>query len=193
MEQPEKAYLDCPPDVIGGLIELTMSGLLDDFPSLSANKGDIAMVIDALHILRPNVAELAVLNGMLHMASKNWFDAARCLREVCTAAPTFAHSKALLAYSLNELGDWEWRHHAEEALSLSSGPETQRLIQVLFAREDLHQARERAKTGEAFTIPESVSAVIAKEGGGAAPSASTIDEAEPSRSIDTSNFCFPRA
>ncbi|KVE24182.1 type III secretion protein [Burkholderia singularis] len=159
VQEPE--YMDCPAGVVGGLVETISTALLDNFPKLSADESDIELVLDALHVLRPHVAEINALDGVLQMTRSNWDSAIHILRDVCNAAPQFGQARALLAYCLSMKNDPEWKRFAEEALEISPSTDTRYLVQALQARDDLTRAVEAAQNGAEFVVPDSVARLTA--------------------------------
>lgn len=152
-------YLNCSPDVVGGLIETVSTALLDNFPKLSADPYDVELLLDALRVLRPKVAEIDTLDGILHMVRGHWDDAIHVLRQVGENAPRFGYAKALLAFSLSAKGDPDWKQCATEALATNPTRDTEALVRALNAREDLLNAMRANRRGGQFVTPPSVTAL----------------------------------
>jgi type III secretion protein HrpB1 len=152
-------YLNCSPDVIGGLIETVSTALLDNFPKLSADPYDVELLLDALRVLRPKVAEIDTLDGILHMVRGHWDEAIHVLRQVGENAPRFGYAKALLAFSLSAKGDPDWKQCATEAMATNPTRDTEALVRALNAREDLLNAMRVNRRGGQFMTPPSVTAL----------------------------------
>ncbi|MGF6768161.1 type III secretion protein HrpB1 [Paraburkholderia sp. GAS199] len=152
-------YLNCSPDVVGGLIETVSTALLSNFPKVSADPYDIELVLDALRVLRPRVAEIDTLDGILHMVRGHWDDAIHVLRQVGENAPRFGYAKALLAFCLSAKGDPDWKQFAAEAMEDNPTRDTQSLVRALEAREDLLNAMKVKRAGGQFVTPKSCEAL----------------------------------
>lgn len=152
-------YLNCSPDVVGGLIETVSTALLSHFPKVSADPYDIELVLDALRVLRPRVAEIDTLDGILHMVRGHWDDAIHVLRQVGENAPRFGYAKALLAFCLSARGDPDWKQCAAEAMADNPTRDTQSLVRALEAREDLLNAMKVKRAGGQFVTPKSCEAL----------------------------------
>ena len=152
-------YMNCSPNVIGGLIETVSTALLSNFPKVSADPYDIELVLDALRVLRPRVAEIDTLDGILHMVRGHWDDAIHVLRQVGENAPRFGYAKALLAFSLSAKGDPDWKQCATEAMEINPSRDTQALVRALEAREDLLNAMRVKRNGGQFVTPASCEAL----------------------------------
>lgn len=149
-------YMQCRPEIVGGLIETVSTALLRTFPKVTADPYDIELILDALRVMRPNVVEIQMLDGVLYMACGRWDDAIRILSEVCVTAPHFGYGKALLAFCLSTKGDDAWKQHAAEALESSPNDDTLVLVKALQAREDMVKAVQANRNGGPFVPPQSV-------------------------------------
>lgn len=149
-------YLNCSADVVGGLIETVSVALMDQFPKPTVDCDDVGLVLDALHVLRPDSPELEALDGILCIVKGRFDDAIHILRQVTENAPRFAYAKALLSFSLAAKGDPEWRQCASEVIDDRESGDAQKLVQVLIARHDLMDARRSARLGGEFVLPASV-------------------------------------
>jgi type III secretion protein HrpB1 len=152
-------YMNCSPNVIGGLIETVSTALLSNFPKVSADPYDIELVLDALRVLRPRVTEIDTLDGILHMVRGHWDDAIHVLRQVGENAPRFGYAKALLAFCLSAKGDPDWKQCATEAMEINPSRDTQALVRALEAREDLLKAMRVKRNGGQFVTPASCEAL----------------------------------
>ncbi|CAB3772864.1 hypothetical protein LMG29542_07001 [Paraburkholderia humisilvae] len=193
----EPEYLDVPAAVVSGLVDLASNALLSNFPTVSADEGDVELLLDALHTLRPRQTEISTLDGVLYMTRNQWDEAIRVIRNVCENAPRFGHARALLAYCLSMKEDPEWSRYANEALEISPGPDTEFLIAALRARAELSDAMKAAQAGGPFIVPESVTALSQLEAKAAQfagvnkASASSENTAQPVP--DMLMYAFPRA
>ncbi|SOE96842.1 type III secretion protein HrpB1 [Burkholderia sp. D7] len=193
MTATQQDYLNCSADVVGGLIEAVTIALMEDFPRTSVDEHDVELLLDALHVLRPGVAEVGTLDGLLHIACGRWDDAVHVLRQVEESAPHFSYAKALLAFSLSAKGDPGWRQHANEVVSGSSSRGSEALVRALMAREDVLGAERVARLGGAFVMPESVAALHAIAEPGVADEAEvkeevTADAAKPEAPAHTTHY-----
>ncbi|WP_246793434.1 HrpB1 family type III secretion system apparatus protein [Burkholderia perseverans] len=149
-------YLNCSPEIVGGLIETASDALLQTFPKVSVDPYDIELMLDALRVLRPKVPEIQMLDGILHMVRNHWDDAILVLREVSESAPRFAYAKALLAFCLSTKGDADWKMVANEVLEGNPTRDTVSLVKALHAREELVNAVQASRNGSTFITPASV-------------------------------------
>ncbi|AIO68743.1 HrpB1 family type III secretion system apparatus protein [Burkholderia oklahomensis] len=149
-------YVQCRPEIVGGLVETVSTALLRTFPKVTVDPYDIELILDALRVMRPHVAEIQMLDGVLHMAFGRWDDAIRVLRDVCMAAPHFGYARALLAFCLSTKGDEDWKQHAAEALATTPTNDTLVLVKALHAREDLVKAVQASRNGGPFVPPQSI-------------------------------------
>ncbi|WP_369070925.1 HrpB1 family type III secretion system apparatus protein [Burkholderia gladioli] len=149
-------YLNCRPEIVGGLIETASDALLQTFPKVSVGPYDIELMLDALRVLRPKVPEIQMLDGILHMVRNHWDDAILVLREVSESAPRFAYAKALLAFCLSTKGDGDWKLIANEVLENNPTRDTLALVKALHAREELVSAVNASRNGGAFVPPASI-------------------------------------
>lgn len=152
-------YLDCSTDIVSGLIGTVTVALTGNFPKVQGDPADIEMVLDAVRVLRPKLAELETFVGILHMLRGQWQDAIRVFSWVIANAPQFAYAKALLAFCLSANGDPSWRQSAIEVMQEDQNHDTVRLIRVLEAREDLRAAIRTYRTGGKFELPMSIAAL----------------------------------
>ncbi|MDR5759450.1 HrpB1 family type III secretion system apparatus protein [Caballeronia sp. LZ035] len=152
---PSPDYLRCSHDVVCGLIETVSAALFAHFPKAAGDTLDVELVLDALRVFRPNVTEIGMLDGVLHIVHGRWDDAAHALRAVIDLAPEFAYAKAMMAYCLASRGEPGWRQWAHNALESSPNQETLTLVRALEAREDLQHAMHDYRGGD-FVMPESV-------------------------------------
>ena len=143
-------------DVVGGLIETVSVALMDNFPKSTVDCDDVGLVLDALHVLRPDAPELDALDGILYIVKGRFDDAIRVLRQVIARAPAFAYARALLAFSLAAKGDPDWRQCASEVIEGGQSGDAEKLVRVLIARHDLMDARRARRLGGDFVMPESV-------------------------------------
>ncbi|MFP6560943.1 HrpB1 family type III secretion system apparatus protein [Paraburkholderia sp. B3] len=170
-------YLSCSADVVGGLIETVSVALMDQFPKPTVDCDDVALMLDALHVLRPDAPELDALDGILFIVKGAYDDAIHVLRQVTESAPHFAYARALLAFSLAAKGDPEWRQCAGEVIDDHESGDAQKLVRVLIARHDLMDARRASRLGGEFVMPASVTSLL--EDQSAPPAARDADAGHP--------------
>ena len=173
------AYMQCSDEVVGGLIETVSTALFSHFPKAAGDTFDVEVVMDALHVFRPKVPEIGMLDGVLHIVHGRWDEAMHKLREVVAAAPEFDYAKAMLAYCLASKGTEDWRQWAAESVANGASRETRSLIRALEAREDLLFAKMDYRGGE-FVVPESCRA-LAEETAAAEEKATASATASPTQ------------
>ncbi|CAB3764336.1 HrpB1 family type III secretion system apparatus protein [Paraburkholderia humisilvae] len=154
-------YLNCSPDVIGGMIETATTALMEDFPKTTVNQEDLELILEALHVLRPDTVELETLDGLLHVVRGQWPEAVRVLHSVVERVPNFSYAKALLTFSLSSTGDPSWRNYADEVLASASSRSVKSLVLAVVARNDMLAAVRSSKLGGDFVTPESLTALQA--------------------------------
>jgi len=147
-------YLQCSHDVVCGLIDTVSSALFANFPKAAGDTLDVELVLDALRVFRPTVAEIGMLDGVLHIVHGRWNDAAHALSAVIDLAPDFVYAKAMMAYCLASTGEPGWRQWAHSVLESNPNRDALELVRALEAREDLNNAVRDYRGGE-FVIPES--------------------------------------
>ncbi|MGF6483163.1 HrpB1 family type III secretion system apparatus protein [Paraburkholderia sp. JPY419] len=195
MNATNPEYLNCSAEIVGGLIETICVALFETFPRPSVDREDVGLVLDALHVLRPDVAEVDALDGILHIVNGNWDDAIHILHQVVTRAPGFLYGKSLLAFSLAAKGDPHWRQCAGEVIeSGAAGGCADKLVRALIARHDLMSAHRAARLSGKFVMPDSVAAMIemarapsdarvTPDSAGGGPQAGATAEGAPTRAI----------
>lgn len=181
-------YLNCSQDIVSGLIETISAVLLNNFPVLEVDPYDIEMVLDALRVLRPKMAELETVDAVLHMQRGNWDDAIQVFNQVIADAPQFAYAKALLAFCLSAKGDSNWRRSAAEAMEDNPDRNTRRLVRALEARDDLRAAVRAYRSGGKFEVPMSIAALGDEEDAGEAATASVKPAAAPAEAVAQHNY-----
>ncbi|WP_254366807.1 HrpB1 family type III secretion system apparatus protein [Paraburkholderia sp. NMBU_R16] len=152
-------YLNCSPDVVGGLIETVTAALLGNSSFLEGEPEgteDIEMVLDALKILRPKVAELETFTGLLLMRRGQWDEAIHLFSGLVARSPSYSYGKALLAFCLSFKGDPNWRQAATEAMRETPDRTTRALVRALAARDDLNEALRAHQNGAPFEVPVSI-------------------------------------
>jgi type III secretion protein HrpB1 len=165
-------YLDCNQDIVSGLIETVSVALTSKFPAVQGDPFDIELVLDAVRVLRPKLAELEAFTGLLHMLDGRWDEAIRVFTWVIANAPQFSYAKALLAFCLAVKGDPSWRLSATEAIEQDPTRDTLQLVRVLEAREDLRAAVRVYRNGGKFQLPASI-ATLNEESQAAATESNT--------------------
>jgi type III secretion protein HrpB1 len=172
------------------LIETASAALFSHFPKAAGDTLDVEMVLDALRVFRPQVVEIGMLDGVLHIVHGRWDEAMHTLREVIARAPDFDYAKAMLAYCLASKGTQDWRQWAAEALSGGASRETRSLIRSLEAREDLLFAKLDYRGGE-FVVPESCRSLA--EENGAAEEKNAPSETQAAADVPAPQFGYLRA
>jgi type III secretion protein HrpB1 len=175
-------YLQCSHEVVCGLIETASAALFAHFPKAVGDTLDVELVLDALRVFRPNVVEIGMLDGVLHIVHGRWDDAAHALRAVIDLAPDFAYAKAMMAYCLASRGEQGWRQWAHNALESNPNAQTLALVRALEAREDLQHAMRDYRGGE-FVMPESVQTLQEE--------AREKEEAEAAEAASSRSFAAP--
>lgn len=175
----ESAYTQCSHELVCGLIETVSLALFAHFPKAAGDTFDVELVLDALHVLRPKVPEIGMLDGVLHIVHGRWDEAMHTLREVAVSAPSFDYAKAMLAYCLASKGAHDWRQWAAEAAADDASRETRMLVRALEAREDLLYAKMDYRGGE-FVVPESCKA-LAEENNAAREQAAAAQTQDATR------------
>lgn len=152
-------YLHCSQAVIGGLIDTLSCSLLNNFPTLLADPYDIELTLDAVRLLRPQMAEIDTMEAVLYMQRGHWDDAIRVFSRVVEEAPQFSYAKSLLAFCLSVKGDPSWRQWAGAALAQNPDRDTRQLVRALEARDDLREAIRAYRNGGTFEVPLSITAL----------------------------------
>jgi type III secretion protein HrpB1 len=187
------SYLQCSHEVVCGLIETASSALYSHFPKAAGDTFDVEVVLDALRVFRPKVAEIGMLDGVLHIVHGRWDEAMHTLREVVALVPDFDYAKAMLAYCLASKGAQDWRQWAAEAIEAGASRETRSLIRALEAREDLFFAKMDYRGGE-FVVPESWRALAEENGAAAEEKAAGAPQKTPGDGeVPTPQFGYLRA
>jgi type III secretion protein HrpB1 len=148
-------YLDCPPDVVAGLVQTASAALLGNFPKVLADAGDIELLVDALRVLRPGLAELDLFDALRHMLHTRWEEAIHILTRLQQTAPQLSYGNALLVFCLVAVGSAEWRQAAARALADAPPRESRELLFAMQARDDLLAALRSASAGGNFALPAS--------------------------------------
>ena len=139
-------YRDCNAEIVEGLCQLiaaaqgafplTSDGC-DEFWNVSAGGVDLAdvqLLVDALHVLRPNMTTLALFDATLDLMHGRWREATQKLyQSIGEAGDDFRYGKAFLAFCLSQQGDAAWRPIAQEVLSGGVDDEPARLVLAIDA------------------------------------------------------------
>jgi type III secretion protein HrpB1 len=152
-------YLQCSQAVVGGLIDTLSCSLLNHFPTPQADPYDIELTLDAVRLLRPQMAELDTMEAVLYMLRGHWDDAIRVFSRVVEDAPHFSYGKSLLAFCLSVKGDASWRQWAGAALAQNPDRDTRQLVRALEARDDLRGAIRAYRNGGTFEVPLSIASL----------------------------------
>ncbi len=99
--------------IIEGLVQVAFLALQDNFPNVRIDLDEIEQLADALEVLDPSSPKPLFARGTLQIVRQNWQEAIHIFRTLATQSKCLPHSKAMLTYALNRLGDPEWRFEAE--------------------------------------------------------------------------------
>jgi type III secretion protein HrpB1 len=155
MNAAKPDYLDCPPDVVAGLVQTVSAALLSNFPKVIADPYDVELLVDALRVLRPQLGELEIFDALRNMLHARWEEAIHILTRMHQTAPHLTYGNALLAFCMVAVGRSEWRQVASQALADTPSQESRELIEAMQARDDLLSALRKVQTGGRFTLPAS--------------------------------------
>lgn len=173
MSTNKPEYVNCSTHIVGGLIEAACMMLMDDLDNArrasEADLNDAALLVDALHVLRPDTAELDLLDGVQCIVKGRYDDAIVILRQLAERVPAFCYSKALLAFSLSAKGDPEWQQYANEVMNNENAVDAQPLVRMLIARHEVIMAQRVSSLGGEFKMPESMASFMKDFGPSAAP------------------------
>ena len=145
----------CGDDIVCGLIGLAALGLFADYPEPPSLWEDVDLIVDAIRVLRPKMAQIDALIATKSMLFGRWHDAIPILRQVAEKSDA-AYVYAMLALCLAVTNDPEWQRIAEIANERDEKLDAQGFNQILFARRDLSNAKRDVRLGGVFIVPESV-------------------------------------
>ncbi|WP_181885561.1 HrpB1 family type III secretion system apparatus protein [Trinickia dinghuensis] len=172
-------------ELVGGLTEVLRVALADQFPATRADVEDIEQLLDALHLLRPELPELRMFDGFVQVVRADWHAAIETFSTLAASSQCLPGSKAMLAYCLDATSDVSWRQLALELLDDPRADAQVRLLaQALVARNDMEDARMVALRTGRFTEPESLRTLHGTGGAAAgaephAPAAPAAPAPEP--------------
>lgn len=159
MNQPHDTF-SASAELVAGLTEVLRIAVADQFPATRADVEDIEQLLDALHAMRPDVVELRMFDGFLHVIRADWHAAIETFEGLVAEERCLPGSKAMLAYCKDATADVSWRQLALELLDdPQAGPQAQMLAQALIARNDMEDARLSALRTGNFSEPESLRAL----------------------------------
>jgi type III secretion protein HrpB1 len=160
-------------ELVGGLTEVLRVAITDQFPETRADVGDIEELLDALHVIRPDLPELQMFNGFVQVVRADWRAAIETFSGLVSNSQCIPGSKAMLAYCLDANSDVSWQQHALQLLDddMQADPQVRLLAQALIARNDMEDARTTALRTGNFTEPESLRALRSANEAPAAASA----------------------
>lgn len=133
-------FLQCDSNVIAGFVGIVSVAVVRK--QVRGGEGedeDIALVLDAVRVLRPNFAELDVLEAMLHISRRRWAEAIHVLSQTLMAAPDFPYTKVLMALCHAMNHDPSWTQWSSEVLAADPDRNTRRLLQLLELRDRLEE------------------------------------------------------
>lgn len=171
-------YLECPPDVVAGLVQTVSAALLNNFPKVIADPYDVELLVDALRVLRPKLGELEIFDALRNMLHARWEEAIHILTRLHQTAPHLTYGNALLAFCMVAVGRSEWRQVASQALAEAPTQESRELLEAMQARDDLMSALRKAQTGGRFALPASCERYAFPERQGALPGSAPNDPAD---------------
>ncbi|HEY4353268.1 MAG TPA: HrpB1 family type III secretion system apparatus protein [Paraburkholderia sp.] len=153
----QRESMDCSPELFGALIELVRMSVVDQFPTTRVDIDDVEHLLEAMHTLRPNLAELSLFDGFVHVVRGNWREAADVFGALAGQSLCMPGSKAMMIYCLSSSGNADWRILASQLLDEEAiTPEARLLVHAVMARNDVEQAGEEAMTSGEFVEPESL-------------------------------------
>ena len=121
--------------IIDGLAQVAFLALQDQFPNTRVALDEVHLLVDTLEVLAPESPKPAFARGTLHIMKKNWQEAIEVFRALAAEAKCLPHSKAMLAYALNKIGNPEWRTEAN-ALRNATDEGISSLVRALVALDD---------------------------------------------------------
>ncbi|MET3824241.1 type III secretion protein HrpB1 [Burkholderia sp. PvR073] len=172
-------YPTCTHELFGALVEIVRMSVVDQFPTTRIDVDDVEHLLEALHVMRPNLPELHLFDGFVHVVRGNWREATAIFRALVDQSVGLPGSKAMLIYCLSSSGDGDWRIVANQLLDDDGvTPQARMLVHAVMARNDVEQAGEYALASGEFVEPESLKqlraeSVSGEAGNGASGSAAT--------------------
>lgn len=155
MNAAKPDHLECPPDVVAGLVQMVSAALLSNFPKVIADPEDVELLVDALRVLRPKLGELEIFDALRNMLHARWEEAIHILMRMHQTAPHLTYGNALLAFCMVAAGRPEWRQVASRALADTPTQESRELLEAMQARDDLLSALRKVQSGGRFALPAS--------------------------------------
>jgi len=112
-------------EFVSGLIDVLSQGI-------SQNRLDDAeIVLAAVRILRPQMAELDTFDAWIAMKRGFWADAIRLLNNLDSSTSNWSLGKALLAFCQYATGDSSWTISANQVLENGKNAEAIGLVKLL--------------------------------------------------------------
>ncbi|MFC0402808.1 HrpB1 family type III secretion system apparatus protein [Paraburkholderia rhizosphaerae] len=153
----KRDYMDCSPELFGALIELVRMSVVDQFPTTRVDVEDVEHLLEAMHTMRPNLVELSLFDGFLHVVRGNWREATDVFGALAGQSLCMPGSKAMMIYCLSSSGNADWQVLASQLLDDGAiTPEARMLVHAVIARNDVEQAGEDALSSGQFVEPESL-------------------------------------
>ncbi|WP_185642809.1 HrpB1 family type III secretion system apparatus protein [Burkholderia sp. Bp9140] len=167
-------YQTCTHELFGALVEIVRMSVVDQFPTTRVDVDDVEHLLEALHVMRPNLPELHLFDGFVHVVRGNWREAADIFRALVDQSVGLPGSKAMLIYCLSSSGDDDWRIVANQLLDDDGvTPQARMLVHAVMARNDVELAGEHALATGEFVEPESLKQLRAESVAGDAGNGAT--------------------
>lgn len=147
------------PAVIGALVDLTGTAFAGVGSTVSVDLEDVEQLVAALHVLRPECAEIGFFDGWLCVARKEWDDAETIYRDLVVRSLCMPASSGMLLQCLKARETFGWQDEARKIVDQYASHEVGQLARTMLAADDVHQAIETAKRTGHFVPPESVQAL----------------------------------
>ncbi|WAT15764.1 HrpB1 family type III secretion system apparatus protein [Xanthomonas fragariae] len=120
--------IECPGEVVNGLIELITVGLTHE----KLEEG--AAVLAAVRVLRPDLKALNTFDAWIAIKRGSYLEGARLLRELEGDASSKPLCKALYACCLFALGDPSWHGVVESVIEEDADADAVSLVKALSGR-----------------------------------------------------------
>ncbi|HEV3104154.1 MAG TPA: HrpB1 family type III secretion system apparatus protein [Trinickia sp.] len=145
----------CPPAVVGAVVELVRAAFARAGTPSSVETDDIELVVESLHTMRPTCAEFAFFDGWLHMLREEWSEAEWVYRGLVERSICAPASSGMLLHCLKKRGESGWQAEASTLAEQCGDKDVAKLAKVLLASDDLQRAAVTAKRTGRFVAPES--------------------------------------
>jgi type III secretion system HrpB1/HrpK family protein len=157
----QTAEIQCSDDAFGGLVALFNGVLFRKFPEPTIDPNDLEEMVEMLQTLRPGLAELGMLRGLVAVTRQDWKTAGAIFTDLRDRGLCSPSSDAMAVFCMGLLGDAEWRSAADALLAGQAVTESHRLlVQALVARQDLERAAREASVKGVYDEPDTVRELI---------------------------------